>query len=184
MRVARPRIVLVSAVAENGVIGRDGDMPWRLPTDLKRFRALTMGHPMLMGRRTFAAIGKPLPGRDSIVVTRDAGFRPEGVLVAGDVDAALALAAERAEARGVDAVMVVGGGALYAQMIDLADAVRLTIVHATPDGDTRFPAIDPARFREVTREGPVQGPGDSAAVSFVDYERIVAPAAGAGEGQG
>lgn len=173
---SRPRLVLVAAVAENGVIGHDGDMPWRLSSDLRRFRALTWGRPLIMGRRTFASIGKPLPGRDSVVVSRDRGFAPEGVTVVHDVEAALAEAARLAAVRGVDEVMVVGGGELYAALIGRADALRLTRVHAAPEGDVHFPPIDPARFRETLREGPVQGERDSAAVTFVDYERIEAPA--------
>lgn len=174
-----PRLVIVSAVAENGVIGQAGDMPWRLPTDLKRFRSLTWGHPLLMGRRTFEAIGRPLPGRDTVVVTRDPGFRPEGAHVAAGLDTGIAAAAALAAARGVGEIMVVGGGALYTETIGRADALRLTIVHARPDGDTRFPAVDPALFREIAREGPFQTEGDSAAVTFVDYARI-GPAAGGG----
>lgn len=168
----RPRLVLVAAVAENGVIGDGGAMPWRLSSDLKRFRAITWGHPIVMGRKTFASIGKALPGRDTVVVSGDPRFKAEGATVAADPEAALAVAAGLAAARGVSEVMVVGGGALYAAMIDRADALRITEVHARPAGDVVFPPIDPARFREIAREGPVQGERDSAAVSFVDYERI------------
>lgn len=170
-----PRLVLVAAVAENGVIGRDGDMPWRLSTDLRRFKAITWGHPILMGRRTFASIGRALPGRDTIVLTRDPGFAADGVSVAASLEAALAEAGRLAEARGVGEVMVVGGGELYHTLIGRAAALRITEVHARPEGEVVFPAIDPEHFREVAREGPVQGERDSTAVSFVDYERIVEP---------
>lgn len=167
-----PRLVLVAAVAENGVIGNGGEMPWRLSSDLKRFRAITWGHPIVMGRKTFASIGKALPGRDTVVVSGDPDFVAEGATVAPDPEAALAVAAGLAAARGVSEVMLVGGGALYAALIGRADALRITEVHARPAGDVVFPPIDPARFRETAREGPVQGERDSAAVSFVDYERI------------
>lgn len=177
------RLVLVAAVAENGVIGQGGDMPWRLSSDLKHFRAVTMGRPMIMGRKTFASIGKPLPGRDSVVLTRDRGFAAAGTVVVHDIDAAIAEAARLAAARGVDEAAVVGGGELYAALIDRVQALRITRVHAAPVGDTHFPPI-PAAFRETRRQGPVQGERDSAPVTFVDYERVEAAGEPAAAGAG
>lgn len=166
------RLAIIAAVAENGVIGRGDELPWRISGDLKRFRAITWGKPILMGRRTFASIGRPLPGRTSIVVTRDAALpMPEGVLFAGSLDAALALAEEEASRLGADEAAVIGGAEIYAQALPLADRLRLTEVHGAPEGDVRFPAYDRAAWREVAREGPIRGEKDEFAFSFVDYER-------------
>ncbi len=168
----RPALVLIAAMGANRVIGRDNAMPWRMPTDLKRYRRLTMGKPMIMGRKTFLSIGKPLPGRESIVVTRDAGFAPpEGVHVARSLDEALTLGAERAAAMGVDEIIVAGGGEIYAQAIGLADRLHLTEIAAAPPGDVVFPPVDPALFREVAREAHALAPPDDHAFTFVDYER-------------
>ena len=144
------RIVLVVAVAENGVIGHRGGMPWRLPTDLAHFRAVTLGKPVVMGRKTFGAIGRPLPGRDNIVVTRDPTLSIANAHVAHSVEEALALGAELAEARGggeADAaceIAVIGGAEIFAATLGRADRIHLTRVHARPEGDTFFPALDPA----------------------------------------
>jgi dihydrofolate reductase len=166
-----PPVVILVAVAENGVIGRDGDMPWRLSTDLKRFRARTLGKPVIMGRRTFASIGKPLPGRDVIVVTRDPSFAVEGVTVAASPWAALDAAGRIATRTGAAEIVVAGGGEIYRALIDVAERLVVTQVHARPEGDVGFPPIDPAVWREAAREGPVQGERDSAPVSFVEYVR-------------
>ncbi len=167
-----PRLCLIAAVAENGVIGRDNDMPWRLPSDLKHFKAVTMGKPVIMGRRTYNSIGRPLPGRDNIVVTRSAEFDPAQVHTAYSLDEAEMLAEGFARARGVDEVFVIGGGQLYAETIGRAQRLYITEIALRPEGDTVFPAIDPAVWRESSREGPVQGEGDTAAMTFVVYERI------------
>ncbi len=164
-------VVFLVAMGENGVIGRDGDMPWRLSTDLKRFKARTLGKPVIMGRRTFASIGRPLPGRDIIVVTRQAGFAPDGVTVAASPDEAVAAARRIAAASGAAEIVVAGGGEIYRALLGAAGRLVVTEVHARPEGDVHFPAIDPAVWREVGREGPVQGERDSAAMSFVEYER-------------
>lgn len=156
------KIVFVVAVARNGVIGAEGKLPWRLPSDLKRFRETTWGRPMIMGRKTFESIGKPLPGRETIVVTRDAGFRADGVHVAHDVDAALALGAQRARAMNVDEIMVVGGGEIYRALFSRADRVVLTEVELMPEGDAFFPPLDPGKWKEVSREAPARGPKDDA----------------------
>ncbi|MQT11527.1 dihydrofolate reductase [Segnochrobactrum spirostomi] len=170
-------LVLVAAVAENGVIGAAGGMPWHLSSDLKRFRAITTGHPVLMGRKTYASIGRPLPGRDTIVVTRDAAFAADGVIAAPSLEAGLEIADGKAAERGVAAIMVIGGGEIFSALIGQAAALRITEVHAVPDGDVLFPAIDPALWRETERSGPVRGERDSAPVSFVDYVRRVPLAA-------
>ena len=166
-----PEIVLVAAVGENGVIGSAGDMPWRLSSDLKRFKRLTYGHPVLMGRKTFASIGRPLPGRTNIVITRDAGFSHAGVQVAGSLEAGLEAARQVAADTGVPDVMVIGGGEIYAATIGVANRLEITRVHASPDGDTRFPEIDPSLWRETDRETPERGERDSAAVTFLTYHR-------------
>jgi dihydrofolate reductase len=169
--VTRTPLLLVAAVARNGVIGADNRLLWRLSSDLKRFKVRTLGKPLVMGRKTFESIGRPLPGRETIVVTRDQNFSAEGVLVAHDLAAALALAEDRAAAMGADAVVIAGGGELYAQTIDAADRLALTEVALAPNGDAVFPRIDPALWREVRREPGVRGPNDDADFAFVDYER-------------
>ena len=141
------RVVLVVAVADNGVIGVDGELPWRLPPDLAHFKRVTLGHVVVMGRKTFDSIGRPLPGRTNVVVTRQADWSAEGVLVASSVEDALDVAAEHD-----GDVMVIGGGEIYAASLDLADVVELTEVHLSPEGDARFPALDATSWREVSRE--------------------------------
>ncbi|QIB33412.1 dihydrofolate reductase [Ancylobacter pratisalsi] len=168
-----PVVTIVAAVAENRVIGRGDELPWRISGDLKRFRAITWGKPILMGRRTFDSIGRQLPGRTTIVITRDTAFtRPEGVLVAPSLGAALDKGMGEAERLGVDEVVVVGGAQIYAQALPQAGRLRLTEVHGAPQGDIFFPEFDRAAWREIAREGPQQGEKDEFAVSFVDYERI------------
>lgn len=155
-------ITLVLARAANGVIGRDGSLPWRLPADLKRFKALTMGRPMIMGRKTFDSFPAPLPGRRHIVLTRDQDWRAEGAEPVHSPDAALALA-------GPDAA-VIGGAEIYALLLDRADRVELTEVHASPEGDATVPPFDPAVWREVAREDHA-AEGERPAYSFVTLER-------------
>ncbi len=169
--MSRPPLLLVAAVARNGVIGKDNRLLWRLSSDLRRFKALTMGKPLVMGRKTFASIGRPLPGRETIVVTRDPAFAAEGALVAHSLEAALKLADERAAAMGADAILIAGGGEIYAQTIGRADRLAITEVALEPDGDARFPPIDPSMWREVRRERGERGPRDEADFAFVDYER-------------
>ena len=165
------RIALIAAVAANGVIGDGTGMPWRLSTDMKRFKALTMGKPVVVGRKTFESFGKPLSGRANIVVTRQAGYRPEGVVVAASLNSALKRAAEVAEATGADEVMVLGGGEIYAAAIGRADRLYITHVAAEPSGTVHFPAIDPALWHVVSQEGVPAGEKDSAATVFTVYER-------------
>ncbi len=166
-----PALVLVAAVADNGVIGRGGGLPWRLKSDLRNFRAVTMGKPVVMGRKTFASIGKPLPGRTNIVVSRNRDFAAPGVVAAPGVEAALAVARGDALRRGADAVAVIGGADLYAHTIADADRLVITHVHLRPDGDTLFPMIDPTLWREAQRSEHAAGPDDAAGFTVLVYER-------------
>ena len=150
-------VTLLAAVAANGVIGRDGDLAWRSSDDLRHVKAMTMGNVLLMGRRTFDSIGRPLPGRRTVVLTRQRDWEHDGVVVAHSPDAAVS-AAERIAAgldSGSDAgatVFVFGGGQLYATLMDRADALEITEIHADIDGDVLFPAIDPNLWHEVARD--------------------------------
>jgi dihydrofolate reductase len=143
-----PSITLAVAVADNGVIGRDGALPWRLPEDLRRFKAATMGKPVIMGRKTFDSIGSALPGRLNIVLTRQAGWLPKDpvVQVVPDLDTALAVAGE------VPEVTVIGGAQVYALALPLAGRIRLTEVHARPEGDAHLAPFDPQVWQEIARE--------------------------------
>jgi dihydrofolate reductase len=164
-------IILVAAVADNGVIGRGNEMPWRLKTDLKSFRALTMAKPVIMGRKTYSSIGKPLAGRTTIVVSRDRSFAAPGVLVAPNLDVAFEAARGDALRRSVDAIMVVGGADIYGQALLRADRLEITHVRASPEGDSIFPAIDGKIWRESARRDHPAGPDDAYPFSFVTYER-------------
>lgn len=164
-------VVLVAAVAENGVIGASGAMPWRLKSDMARFKALTSGKPVVMGRKTFISIGRPLPGRTNIVVTRDTGFRADGVMVTHSIEDAIAIATGDALRRFATEIAVIGGAEIYAQWMDRADRLEITEVHARPDGDTRFPAVDAGAWEEVARERKPAGPDDSADFSYVTFRR-------------
>jgi dihydrofolate reductase len=168
------QIVLIAAVAENGVIGRDGAMPWRIKSDMLHFRKLTMGKPVVMGRKTYLSLSlKPLPARTNVVVSRDAAFTAPGVLVAPSLEAALAAARGDAMRRGTD-IMVIGGAAIYAQAMPLADRLEITRIHLKADGDTAFPPIDPAIWREAARETHPAGPGGDAGYDFVSYLKAAA----------
>jgi len=168
---ARPQIVLIVAVAENGVIGADGAMPWRLKSDMQRFKALTLDKPVVMGRKTFASIGRPLPRRTNIVVTRDKAFRAAGVVVTHSFADAMAVATGDALRRFATEIAIIGGVEIYAQWMGRADRLEITEVHARPDGDTRFAAIDPTDWEEVARVRNPAGPGDSADFSYVTFRR-------------
>jgi dihydrofolate reductase len=170
--VNKTRLSLVAAVAENGVIGAGNRMPWRLSSDLKRFKSITMGKSVIMGRKTFETIGKPLSGRLNIVVSRSSDFTHEGVFVAPSFEAALVSAEGEAHASAEGEIMVIGGGEVYRAAIDLADRLYITHVEAAPEGDTHFPRIDPATWRATSAEPAPEGPKDSAATTFVIYERI------------
>ena len=166
-------IALVVAVAENGVIGHNGKLPWRLPSDLKRFRKITMGKPVIMGRKTYDSIDKPLDGRDNIVVTRRRDLAVAGVHVAASVEDAIDLGRELADKRGVDEVMVIGGEGIFRTALAYADRIHLTLVHGTPAGDTRFDVPDAGTWRETTREPMPQGSGDQYPADFIVLERQV-----------
>lgn len=161
--ILTPHISLVVARANNGVIGRDGGLPWHLPADLRHFKAVTMGKPIIMGRRTFESIGRPLPGRHNIVLTRG-DWTADGVTVVADLAAAFAAAGE------VDEIAIIGGAAVYAAALPFAWRVYLTEVHATPAGDTMLPAFDPAVWLETARDDQA-GDGDGPGYSFVTLER-------------
>ncbi len=165
------KVVLVAAVAENGVIGADGGMPWRLKSDLAHFRALTINKPVVMGRKTWQSIGRPLPHRTNIVITRDPHFAAHGAIVVPSFEAALDAARKDAEARGTDEIMVIGGSDIFLAAMPLADRLEITHVHAAPAGDVRFPPIDPAVWTEVSRRRQPGGPDDSADFSVTAYLR-------------
>jgi dihydrofolate reductase len=167
----RVAIVLLAAIADNGVIGRDNALPFRQSSDLKRFKAITMGKPVVMGRKTYVSIGKPLAGRTNIVVSRDTGFAPDGVVVARSLDDALAMARDDARTRGADEVVVIGGTDIFVQTMPLAERMEITHVHASPEGDTYFPPIEAAQWRIVARSDHPAGPRDEAAFSYVTYAR-------------
>ncbi|MBW7933463.1 MAG: dihydrofolate reductase [Gemmatimonadaceae bacterium] len=166
----RPDIVLVVARADNRVIGKDGAMPWHLSEDLKRFKRITVGKPVIMGRKTFESIGKPLPGRHNIVLTRQPGWRAEGVTVVPNLAEAIAAAGLDPRTR-ADAIMVVGGAEIYAQALPFATRIELTEIHAAPEGDTYFPQLDPARWRETFREAHPAGETHPA-YDFVTLEAV------------
>ena len=166
MSAARPRVTLVVAAADNGVIGAGGAMPWHLPDDLKYFKAVTLGHPVLMGRRTFEAIGRPLPGRRNLVMTRGGAPPPAGAEAVGSLDEALARCAGAAE------LFVIGGGEIYRLALPRAARVHLTRVHASPAGDAWFPELDPGEWRELTRSEHPPDARHAHAMTFLLLERV------------
>jgi dihydrofolate reductase len=167
-------IVLVVAVAENGVIGSDGAIPWRLKTDLQRLKALTMNKPIVMGRKTFVSLRRPLPGRTNIVMTRDARFRAAGAVVTTSLADARAVATGDALRRLATEIAIIGGTEIYQQWMESADRLEITEVHAKPAGDTYFATIDTAAWEEVARVRNAAGPDDSVDFSFVTYRRRAA----------
>ena len=169
-------IVLLAAVAQNGVIGRDNTLPWRLKSDMQHFRNVTMGKPVVMGRKTYQSIGKPLPGRTTIVVSRDAAFTAPGVVVARSLAAALDAARGDALRRGASAIIVAGGGDIYKQAMPLATQLTITEVDKSVDGDARFPAIDPQSWREISRSAHKPAADDECPFAFVVYQRVNAAA--------
>ncbi|GAA0774044.1 dihydrofolate reductase [Roseibium denhamense] len=168
-----PEIFMIAAVARNGVIGADNDMPWTLSSDLKHFKKLTLGKPVVMGRKTFLSFGgKPLPGRPHIVISRDPDYQPNGAEAATSLDEALRLAGKQAVAMGADEIAIIGGGQIYAQAMPRADRLEITEVAADPQGDTRFPDIDPAVWTETSRVPGGRTDKDSADFTFVTYHRL------------
>ncbi len=166
-----PAIVLIVAAADNDVIGVDGKLPWHLRSDLQHFRALTMGKPVVMGRKTYLSIGRPLPGRTNIVVSRDPDFAAPGLLVAPTLERALSVARGDALRRGSD-IMVIGGAEIFAQLMPVAMRLELTRVHLRPEGDALLPPIAWADWQEVARRDLPQGPHDDAGFTIISYERI------------
>jgi dihydrofolate reductase len=165
-------IVLIAAVAENGVIGADNAIPWRLRSDMQRLKAMTMGRPIVMGRKTFDSFPRrPLPGRTNIVVTRDAAYRASGAVVTTSFDNARAIARGDALRRNVQEIAIIGGAEIYAEFMATADRLEITEVHVRPEGDTHFPPIDPALWQEIAREDHAAGANDSAEFSYVTYRR-------------
>jgi dihydrofolate reductase len=171
-------VTFVVAVADNDVIGQGGGLPWRLKSDMQHFRAATMGKPVVMGRKTYLSIGKPLAGRTNIVVSRDRAFTAPGVLVAPSIEAALTVARGDALRRGAAEIAVIGGADIYAQTMTAADRLVVTRVHLRPGGDTKFPSVDPNVWKEVERAEHRAGPHDEADFTIVVYERCAADAAG------
>lgn len=166
----RPLSIVV-ALAENGVIGRDNRLIWRLRTDLRRFRDLTWGKPVIMGRKTFESIGRALPGRPNIVLSRQAGFAAPGIHAAQSWDAALDCANRQAHEATADEIAVIGGAAVFALALPSAARLYVTQVHAAPEGDVVFPDYDRGHFRETFRRDHPQGPDDEFAFTFIDLER-------------
>lgn len=166
-----PRIDIVAAVAENGVIGANGGLPFKLSTDLKRFKALTLGKPVIMGRKTYESIGKPLPGRINIVISRQPDFAAEGTIAARSLDEAIRLGVAATLANDADAICVIGGGEIYAQALMRADRLLITHVEGTIEGDTVFPSIDPSRFEASEPEFVPQGEKDSHSSHYVVYQK-------------
>ena len=162
-------VVLLAAVADNGVIGAGGTIPWRLKTDQQRLKALTINKPVVMGRKTFVSLRRPLPQRTNIVVTRDQSYRATGAVVTTSFADARAVAIGDALRRSATEIAVIGGAEIYAQWMDIADRLELTEVHASPDGDTRFAAIDKTVWQEVARVRNPAGADDSAEFSYVTY---------------
>lgn len=164
------KLSIIAAVAENNVIGKDNQLIWRLPADLKHFKVLTMGHPMIMGRKTFDSIGKPLPGRTSIILTRQLDYTVEGCLVVHSLDQAITEAGKL----GSGESFIVGGAEIYRQSISIADKIYLTEVHSFFDGDTFFPEIDPTIWREIKREFFPADERNAYAFDFVELENTLA----------
>ncbi|MFK8034039.1 MAG: dihydrofolate reductase [Hyphomicrobiales bacterium] len=168
MTLSPSLIALVVGAAENNIIGNKGDMPWKVSADLKNFKAVTSGKPIIMGRKTFDSIGRPLPNRRNIVVTRNAQWSATGVETAANLSAAIELAESEPE------IMIIGGGEMYAQALPLADRIYFTRIHANPDGDTWFPALTEDTWQKTRAEKLPRGPNDTADATFYVYERIKA----------
>jgi dihydrofolate reductase len=168
---AYPILALIVAVAENSVIGREGGLPWRLSSDMKWFRRITMGKPLIMGRKTFSSLQKPLDGRDNIVISRDPAFTAEGVYTASDMKTALRIGRERATEREANEIVVIGGAEIYQLALPLASRIYLTRVHVFPAGDTVFPLTDFSAWCEVSREAGIKSEKDDHTFTFTVIER-------------
>lgn len=168
--MTNPILSIVVAVAQNGVIGSKGGMPWRLSTDLKRFKAITLGKPIIMGRKTYESIGKALPGRLNIVVSRSGFSPPEGVGTDGLANA-IEIARDWAAENDASEICIIGGGQIYREAIDLVDRIYLTHVNGSPEGDTVFPEIEEDKWHSISRESVPMGENDSVKTEFAVYER-------------
>jgi dihydrofolate reductase len=166
-----PRISLVVAVADNGIIGRDGQLPWRLSSDLKTFRRITMGKPVIMGRKTFQSLKKPLDGRENIVLSTDPYFAPEGVSVVASFADAMTLARTLGTVCGADEIMVIGGAGVFRAALPVADRIYWTEVHASPEGDVSFPEADLSKWVEVEREELPRGEKDDVSATLKVLDR-------------
>jgi len=164
-------VVMVAAQARNRVIGASNRLPWHMRSDLRAFKAATMGKPLVMGRKTFQSIGRLLPGRDIIVVTRDRDFRADGAFVAAALAPALVLADRLASERQAEEIVIAGGASIYAEAMPLADRLLITELDLRADGDALFPAIDPALWQEISRQAFARGEGDDAAYEIVRFVR-------------
>ncbi len=170
--IASPEIVLIVAAAENGAIGRGNDIPWRLKADQQRLKAMTLGKPIVMGRKTFVSLRRPLPGRTNIVITRDANFSAAGAVVTRSLADALVVAKGDALRRLATEIAVIGGAEIYAASMPMADRLEVTEVHTKIDGDTFFPAIDPSIWQETARCRNTATADDTADYSYVTYRRL------------
>lgn len=162
------KISIIVAMDSNGVIGKDNELPWHLPADLQHFKKTTMGKPILMGRKTWESIGRPLPGRTNIVITRDSDYQADGCIVVSSIDAAMAAAGEQ------DEVMVIGGAEFYRQVLPRADTLYLTRIHASFDGDVVFPGLRASDWREVERSDQSADEKNPHDYSFIRLERVTA----------
>jgi dihydrofolate reductase len=167
-----PIIALVVAMADNRAIGRGGELPWHLHSDMRYFRSITMGKPIVMGRLTFASLGRALDGRVNIVLTRNAAFEAPGAIMAYNLEEALDVGRRAAAKAGVDEIMIIGGEDVFREVLPLASRIYLTEVHAAPEADTWFPALDMREWREVSREAHQAGPKDDHDFSFVVLDRV------------
>lgn len=166
------RIVLVVAAAENGVIGAGGRLPWRMPSDMRLFKRLTLGKPVIMGRKTFQSLKGPLVDRDNIVVTRDPAFTAAGVHVARSIDEAMGVAHSFAMARGATEIAIIGGAEIYRAALPLAHRVYLTRVHATPDGDTWLPDLPASQWRQTACAELEADPKDAHRATLLTFDRV------------
>ena len=165
-------ISLIAAVAKNGVIGNEGDLPWNLPSDLKKFKEITDNKPIIMGRKTWDSIGRPLPNRDNIIVSRNINLEIEGGIICLSPDKAISIAKIKANERGCEEIMVIGGGYIYQEFMSVADKLYITEVDLEIEGDAYVPKIDPELFKEISREERNKDPEDNAYHSLVIYEKV------------
>lgn len=165
-------IVLVAAIGDNNVIGRGGQLPWHIRSDLQHFKRLTMNRPVVMGRHTFESLGKPLPGRTNVIITRDLSLRAPGAQIATSLDAALATARNDAKKRGVNEIMVIGGSNIFDKTMPIATRLEITHVHASPEGDRFFPEVNPAVWRQRSFKEHPAGPHDDHPFATATYDRI------------